>query len=142
VSGRLTRVAVRDGDGRPATVRAERELLLCAGAIDTPRLLMLSGIGPADELRALGIEVRADLPGVGENLLDHPESVIVWETAGPLPPNSAMDSDAGLFLRRDTRQPRPDLMFHFYQVPFTVNTERLGYRPDAGQGPLFESGAS
>lgn len=126
-SGRLTRVAVRSADGQEATVRAERELLLCAGAIDTPRLLMLSGIGPADDLRALGIEVRADLPGVGENLLDHPESVILWETAGPLPPNSAMDSDAGLFLRRDTGQPRPDLMFHFYQVPFTVNTERLGY---------------
>ncbi|MFJ9821498.1 GMC family oxidoreductase [Streptomyces sp. NPDC101151] len=126
-SGRLTRVAVRGTDGQPATLRAERELLLCAGAIDTPRLLMLSGIGPADDLRGLGIEVRADLPGVGENLLDHPESVIVWETAGPLPPNSAMDSDAGLFLRRDTGQPRPDLMFHFYQVPFTVNTVRLGY---------------
>ncbi|OEV15223.1 hypothetical protein AN219_28085, partial [Streptomyces nanshensis] len=38
-----------------------------------------------------------------------------------------MDSDAGLFVRRDTAQPRPDLMWHFYQVPFTVNTERLGY---------------
>jgi choline dehydrogenase-like flavoprotein len=126
-SGRLTRVAVRGADGQEAVVRAERELLLCAGAIDTPRLLMLSGIGPADDLRGLGIDVRADLPGVGENLLDHPESVIVWETAGPLPPNSAMDSDAGLFLRRDTGQSRPDLMFHFYQVPFTVNTERLGY---------------
>ncbi|MEU4484704.1 GMC oxidoreductase [Streptomyces purpurascens] len=126
-AGRLTRVAVRGADGQPATVRAERELLLCAGAIDTPRLLMLSGIGPADDLRKLGIDVRADLPGVGENLLDHPESVIVWETDGPLPPNSAMDSDAGLFLRRDKSGPRPDLMFHFYQVPFTVNTERLGY---------------
>jgi len=126
-AGRLTRVRVRYADGSEGTVRAERELLLCAGAVDTPRLLMLSGIGPADALRELGIEVLADLPGVGENLLDHPESVIVWETAGPLPPNSAMDSDAGLFVRRDTSQHRPDLMFHFYQVPFTVNTERLGY---------------
>ncbi|WP_432078941.1 GMC family oxidoreductase [Streptomyces sp. YPW6] len=126
-AGRLTRVAVRGADGGEAVLRAERELLLCAGAVDTPRLLMLSGIGPAEDLRRLGIDVRVDLPGVGENLLDHPESVIVWETDGPLPPNSAMDSDAGLFLRRDTGQPRPDLMFHFYQVPFTVNTERLGY---------------
>ncbi|MBZ4020710.1 GMC family oxidoreductase [Streptomyces purpurogeneiscleroticus] len=126
--GRTTCVRVRSADGTESTLRAERELLLCAGAIDTPRLLMLSGIGPADQLRELGIEVRADLPGVGENLLDHPESVIVWETDGPLPPNSAMDSDAGLFLRRDPGGgPRPDLMFHFYQVPFTVNTERLGY---------------
>ncbi|QPP07984.1 oxidoreductase [Streptomyces bathyalis] len=124
--GRLTRVRVRYADGPDGSVRAERELLLCAGAIDTPRLLMLSGIGPADELRALGIDVLTDLPGVGENLLDHPESVIVWETAGPLPPNSAMDSDAGLFVRRDAAEPGPDLMFHFYQVPFTLNTERLG----------------
>lgn len=125
--GRLTRVQVRDAAGGQHTLRSHRELLLCAGAVDTPRLLMLSGIGPADELRALGIDVRADLPGVGENLLDHPESVILWETAGPLPPNSVMDSDAGLFVRRDAAQPRPDLMFHFYQVPFTVNTEQLGY---------------
>ncbi|MCK8677585.1 GMC family oxidoreductase [Streptomyces lichenis] len=126
-AGALTRVRVRGADGTEAVLRAERELLLCAGAIDTPRLLMLSGIGPADELRSLGIEPVLDLPGVGENLLDHPESVIVWETGGPLPPESAMDSDAGLFLRRDASAPRPDLMFHFYQVPFTVNTERLGY---------------
>ncbi|WP_030257512.1 GMC family oxidoreductase [Streptomyces violens] len=126
--GRMTCVRVRSAGGTETTLRAQRELLLCAGAIDTPRLLMLSGIGPADQLRGLGIKVRADLPGVGENLLDHPESVILWETEGPLPPNSAMDSDAGLFLRRDPDGgPRPDLMFHFYQVPFTVNTERLGY---------------
>ncbi|CAM5252764.1 Oxygen-dependent choline dehydrogenase [Streptomyces violarus] len=45
-------------------MRAERELLLCAGAIDTPRLLMLSGLGPADDLRGLGIDVRADLLGI------------------------------------------------------------------------------
>ncbi|MEU1335598.1 GMC oxidoreductase [Streptomyces sp. NPDC005865] len=126
--GRFTRVQVRNPDGSESTLEAEAEVLLCAGAIDTPRLLMLSGIGPADHLRDVGIEVNANLPGVGENLLDHPESVIVWETRGLLPPNSAMDSDAGLFLRRDADGgPRPDLMFHFYQVPFTVNTERLGY---------------
>jgi choline dehydrogenase len=69
----------------------------------------------------------ADVPGVGENLLDHPESVIVWETKGPLPPESAMDSDAGLFIRRDGSDPRPDLMFHFYQIPFCENTAPLGY---------------
>ncbi|GAA4683676.1 GMC family oxidoreductase N-terminal domain-containing protein [Streptomyces chumphonensis] len=131
--GRHTRVRVRRADGSTTVVRAEREILLCAGAIDTPRLLMLSGIGPAQELRRHGIDIVADLPGVGENLLDHPESVILWETRGPLPPNSAMDSDAGLFVRRDRGRPRPDLMFHFYQVPFTVNTARLGYpEPEYG----------
>lgn len=108
-------------------VEATKEVLLCAGAIDTPRLMMLSGIGDAEHLSSIGIEPKHDLPGVGENLLDHPESVIVWETTKPLPENSVMDSDAGLFIRRDSSDPRPDLMFHFYQIPFTTNTERLGY---------------
>lgn len=126
-AGRAVGVRVGHPDGSRSVLRANRELLLCAGAVDSPRLLMLSGIGPADDLRRLGVEVVADVPGVGENLLDHPESVILWETRGPLPPNSAMDSDAGLLLRRDTALDRPDTMFHFYQVPFTVNTERVGY---------------
>jgi choline dehydrogenase-like flavoprotein len=103
------------------------EYVLCAGAIDTPRLLLLSGIGPAGDLRRLGIDVVLDLPGVGENLLDHPESLILWESTRPVPAESAMDADAGLFVRRDPAAGRPDLMFHLYQIPFTVNTERLGY---------------
>lgn len=125
--GRVTGVRVRGKDGTEQVVRARDEVVLCAGAIDTPRLLLLSGVGPAGDLRELGIDVVADVPGVGENLLDHPESVVVWETAGPLPPNSVMDSDAGLFVRREPDAELPDLMFHFYQVPFTANTERLGY---------------
>ena len=130
-----TGVRVRGADGHTEHVRAAREVIVCAGAVDTPRLLMQSGIGPADELRGLGLDVHTDLPGVGENLIDHPESVIVWETDGPIPPNAVMDSDAGLFVRRDASDPRPDLMFHFYQVPFCDNTARLGY-------PVPEHGVS
>ncbi|SFF39778.1 GMC family oxidoreductase [Streptomyces mirabilis] len=130
---RATGVHVRAKDGTESLVRARREVLLCAGAVDSPRLLLHSGIGPAHDLAELGIPVAHDLPGVGENLLDHPESVIVWETDGPIPENSAMDSDAGLFVRRDPEQAGPDLMFHFYQIPFTDNPERLGYeRPAHG----------
>ncbi|OEV03570.1 GMC family oxidoreductase [Streptomyces oceani] len=130
---RVTGVHVRTADGAERLLRAEREVLLCAGAVDTPRLLLHSGIGPAADLTELGIDVHHDLPGVGENLLDHPESVIVWETNGPIPENSAMDSDTGLFVRRDPKSKGPDLMFHFYQVPFTDNPERLGYeRPEHG----------
>ncbi|GAA1906537.1 GMC family oxidoreductase N-terminal domain-containing protein [Streptomyces sodiiphilus] len=130
---RATGVRVRHADGSTGVVRAAREVVVCAGAVDTPRLLLLSGIGPAADLTALGIPVLHDLPGVGENLLDHPESVIVWETDRPIPENSAMDSDAGLFVRRDPASPGPDLMFHFYQIPFTDNPERLGYeRPAHG----------
>jgi choline dehydrogenase len=130
---RATGVHVRAKDGTESLVRARREVLLCAGAVDSPRLLLHSGIGPARDLEELGIPVALDLPGVGENLLDHPESVIVWETDGPIPENSAMDSDAGLFVRRDPEHAGPDLMFHFYQIPFTDNPERLGYeRPAHG----------
>jgi choline dehydrogenase len=126
-------VHVRTKDGDEVLVRARNEVLLCAGAVDSPRLLLHSGIGRRADLEALGIPVVHDLPGVGENLLDHPESVIVWETDGPIPENSAMDSDAGLFVRRDPEHAGPDLMFHFYQVPFTDNPERLGYeRPAHG----------
>ncbi|MFH8514311.1 GMC family oxidoreductase [Streptomyces gelaticus] len=125
---RITGVRVRTKGGAERVVRARREVLVCAGAVDTPRLLLHSGIGPRADLEKLGIPVVHDLPGVGENLLDHPESVIVWETDGPIPENSAMDSDAGLFVRRDPEADGPDLMFHFYQIPFTDNPERLGYR--------------
>ncbi|MBS0213712.1 MAG: choline dehydrogenase [Proteobacteria bacterium] len=57
--------------GRPLLARARREVLLCGGAINSPQLLMLSGIGAADALRGHGIEARVDLPGVGANLQDH-----------------------------------------------------------------------
>jgi choline dehydrogenase len=58
--------------GREHTVRAEREVLVSCGALDSPKLLLLSGIGPADELRRHGIPVVHDLPGVGRNLQEHP----------------------------------------------------------------------
>ncbi|KIH97682.1 oxidoreductase [Streptomonospora alba] len=124
---RATGVQVTTARGETTTVTAEREVLLCAGAIDTPRLLMLSGVGPAGDLASAGIGVHHDLAGVGENLLDHPESIIMWETAREVPETTVMYSDGGLFLRRDTADPRPDLMFHIYQVPFDDNTARLGY---------------
>ncbi|WP_395297715.1 GMC family oxidoreductase [Kitasatospora hibisci] len=130
---RATGVRVRTEDGTELLVEATREVVVCAGAVDTPRLLLHSGVGPKADLEALAIPVVHDLPGVGENLLDHPESVIVWETHGPIPDNSAMDSDAGLFVRRTPDAEGPDLMFHFYQIPFTDNPERLGYqRPRYG----------
>ncbi|MBT5944660.1 MAG: choline dehydrogenase [Rhodospirillaceae bacterium] len=70
-------------DGRMEEVRAEREVLVCQGAIGSPQLLMLSGIGPADDLQKLGIEVVADLPGVGENLQDHLNIGVKYECPDP-----------------------------------------------------------
>ena len=63
------------------SLRAEREVMLSAGAINSPQLLLLSGIGPADELRAAGVQVRHDLPGVGRNLQDHPFVTVIWEVS-------------------------------------------------------------
>lgn len=81
-------------DGRLESVRARREVLLCAGAIDTPKLLMLSGIGAADDLRAHGIPVVVDLPGVGANLQDHVKLSVRWTGLTTLPGSSVV---AGLF---------------------------------------------
>ena len=72
-------VRLRKGRSGEELVRAGREVLLCAGAINSPQLLLLSGIGPAEELRAAGVEVRHDLPGVGRNLQDHPFVTAIWE---------------------------------------------------------------
>ncbi|WP_227979474.1 GMC family oxidoreductase [Nocardia spumae] len=68
--------------GSEHTVYAEAEILLSGGAINSPQLLMLSGVGPAAHLREFGIDVVADLPGVGENLHDHPVTPILWRTRG------------------------------------------------------------
>lgn len=77
-------VGVRVGRRRGGSevLRAEREVILSAGAIGSPQLLLLSGIGPGAELREAGVEVRHDLPGVGRNLQDHPFVTIMWEVTG------------------------------------------------------------
>ena len=74
-------VGVRYGRGGVARIaRAQREVLLCAGAVNSPQLLMLSGLGPADQLQALGLPVHADLPGVGANLQDHLDICTLFHT--------------------------------------------------------------
>ncbi|KAJ5504715.1 Glucose-methanol-choline oxidoreductase [Penicillium fimorum] len=130
----VTGVDVTLQSGVKHTLRAKKETVLCAGAVDTPRLMMLSGLGPREQLSALGIPVVKDLPGVGENLLDHPESIIMWELNSPVDHNmTTMDSDAGIFLRRELPNAAghdgkiADVMMHCYQIPFTLNTTRLGY---------------
>jgi choline dehydrogenase len=69
--------------GGERVAAAEREVILAAGAIGSPQLLLLSGIGPPDRLRELGIEARRELPGVGENLQDHPFVTMLWEVSDP-----------------------------------------------------------
>ncbi len=81
--GRLRCTGVRVWDGRQMrTARARREVILCAGAIGTPQLMQLSGLGPATLLRQHGITVRQDLPGVGANLQDHLQIRAVYKVQG------------------------------------------------------------
>ena len=119
---------------------AEREVVLCGGAVNSPQLLMLSGIGPAGHLRELGVEVVHDLPGVGQNLHDHPAVPLVWHTkdtsdlaefnnllnfgrakttgTGPLVSNVG---EAGAFFRSREDLAAPDLQVHFAPTGFWDN---------------------
>jgi choline oxidase len=126
--GRATGVEYQQdiGPGR-RTVGARREVVLSAGAIDTPKLLMLSGVGPAQHLRDIGIDVRVDAPGVGANLDDHVEGLVMWEAARPMVTRSTQWWEIGLFARTRPARDRPDLMMHYGCVPFDLNTVRWGY---------------
>jgi choline dehydrogenase-like flavoprotein len=128
---KVTGINVALQDGSKHTLNAKAETILCAGAVDTPRLMLLSGLGPKEQLEKLNIPVVKDLPGVGENLLDHPETIIMWELNKPVPINqTTMDSDAGIFLRREDHDKNngdgsnADIMMHCYQIPFCLNTSR------------------
>lgn len=80
--GRAVGVTYRDASGQERRAEADGEVILSAGALVTPKIMMLSGIGPGDQLRDNGIACVADLPGVGENLIDHPEVPILATVAG------------------------------------------------------------
>ncbi len=123
--------------GRTVSVaRAEREVILSGGAINSPQLLMLSGIGPADHLGEHGIPVVADLPGVGQNLQDHLELYVQYECTKPItlysstrPWNqvwiglewflfqtgmgASAHLEAGGFIRSQSGVEHPDLQYHF-----------------------------
>ena len=83
--GCATGVEYRTGRGALVSVASAREVVLTAGAIGSPQLLMQSGIGPKAHLREVGVEVVLDLPGVGANLHDHPTALLVYRAAIPVP---------------------------------------------------------
>ncbi|MEM8539571.1 MAG: GMC family oxidoreductase N-terminal domain-containing protein [Pseudomonadota bacterium] len=82
-NGRAKSVEYRDKAGTIHTVHSESDVIVAAGALVTPKILMLSGIGPADHLGEHGIDVEVDAPGVGQNLIDHPEVPITATANGP-----------------------------------------------------------
>lgn len=116
-------VGVRLGD---RVVSARREVIVSCGAIDSPALLMRSGIGPARVLEAAGVDLAVDLPGVGENLQDHAEGLIVWEAKGERSDVCATGWDAGYALRVDEDSAVPDISTHIPLESWTVHAEAFG----------------
>ncbi len=140
-------VRYRDRRSREQIARAEREVILATGALVSPQLLMLSGIGPADQLREHQITVTVDLPGVGENLQDHPYVACVWDVPGGgsladaerpkalleyllrrTGPLSSSVAEALAFVRSRPGLPAADLQFHFAPAYFVDN----GFQEYAG----------
>jgi choline dehydrogenase len=124
-----TRLLIADGrchgveyvrGGRLHTAYAEHEVIVSAGAIESPKLLMLSGIGDPGHLRSHGIETRLAMPGVGQNFHNHVLCGVITESARPVPPPHQNLSESALFLRSSPGWPAPDLQIGFVHVPFDI----------------------
>jgi choline dehydrogenase len=135
-SGRAVSVSYRH-HGQTKIERVEREVLLCGGAVNSPQVLMLSGIGPAEHLRQVGLPVVHDLPGVGLNLHDHIAAGLFMYATRPVSLSQAMKprhileyalfrrglltsnvGEGGAFIRTQGNSPAPDIQFHFGPVHY------------------------
>ena len=137
-----------DHRGARRTVRANREVILSGGAINSPQLLMLSGIGPADHLRSIGIDPVADLAGVGANLQDHLSISSVYECTKPVTIHRVANPvarlaaglrwmvtrdglaasniwEAGGLISGNAEVPYPNLQYHFAPVGYDYDGERI-----------------
>ncbi len=94
-------------------IRARKAVVLACGAIQTPQLMMVSGLGPAAHLQAHGIPVIADLPHLGQHLRDHVAAPVVWETHEPVTGWEICPFEATMMLQLDKHAPAPDILFHF-----------------------------
>jgi choline dehydrogenase len=160
----VTRLLIEDGraigvefkrGGKVHQIRARREVIVSAGAINSPQILMLSGIGPAQHLRDMGIDVVRDLPGVGQNLQDHPIALSFWAASRPVAFDDRLRIDrlawnavkwqlfgTGTmaqspmsvqgFLRSDAEQERPDLQFQIVHSSYEARPWFPGWRKGAG----------
>jgi choline dehydrogenase len=139
--------------GQTRKIRANREIILSAGAINSPQLLQLSGIGSGELLQGLGIETQVDLPGVGRNLQDHVDYCIYYRSKVPTLNNrlrpwwgklraglqylllrngllSLSVNQAGGFVRSHPSRPRPNMQMYFAAITYT--------RAPAGERPLLQ----
>ena len=155
--GRATGVDVAEGAGA-RTIHAEREVILCGGTVNSPQLLMLSGIGPGDALKGHGLEVIHELPGVGRNLQDHVDCVIAYACTEPITLYRELRADrmirsvaagmllgrgiattfpyeAGAFLKSRPEQVAPDIQVHF--MPALEKAANL-HIPNPLRKPRFE----
>ena len=100
-------------NGVSETVAASREVILCAGAIDSPKILLLSGIGAGDRLAQMGIPVLLHLPGVGENFHNHVLVPVICVASRDIPPPRQNMSEAALFYKSEPGWPGPDMQMAF-----------------------------
>jgi choline dehydrogenase len=148
--GRAKGVTFSHGDTLH-TAWAAREVLLCGGAINSPQLLMLSGIGPADALRAAGIDVLHDLPGVGRNLQEHVDITLKWDCTKPVTiahlanpavqlaagarwlltgggPAASNIFEAGGLVRSNASVAYPNIQYHFIPAAYDMEGDKIVLR--------------
>jgi choline dehydrogenase len=144
--GRATGVVYRVGN-ETRTLKAQREVVLSSGAIGSPQLMMLSGLGPAEHLAEMGIEVKRDIPGVGQNLQDHLQARLIYRASQRVTVNERMGffgmammgaqfaatrrgplsfaaATSGLFARVLPQSATPDVQFHF--IPWSADSVKEG----------------
>src|SRR5690554_7447685 len=132
-------------NGKPEQLKASKEVILSAGVINTPQLLKLSGVGPAAELAQHNIALVHDLPGVGENLQDHPDVILRYRSkaGGTLTTSLSLETlklfkkmlfdkdfvftptDSGGFIKSSPDEPIPDLQLQFAAVRMQPHGEGL-----------------
>ena len=140
-TGRATGVhALEGGTGR--RLHARRAVVLTAGVVGTPAIMMRSGLGPGAALAPLGIEVRRDLPGVGQNLQDHLLAAgNLYRARQPLPPTATQHSEALTYIHARSQSPAdaPDLVVACVTLPVVSEAlaERIGVPPPGGAYTLM-----
>ncbi|MEZ7818614.1 MAG: choline dehydrogenase [Candidatus Azotimanducaceae bacterium] len=159
--GKAEGVSVADGF-KTKEVFANKEVLVCAGAINSPQLLMLSGIGPKDHLKNIGVKLVADVPGVGENLMDHLEVYVQQSITQPLSLYKDLSLfgrakiglewlltqrglgatnhfEVGGYMRSHADAEQPDIQFHFLPAAMSYDgtSQASGHGCQAHVGPML-----